>query len=101
MAWLELKIDTAPEAIDWANSLLAATHYQGDVSITEYIEPESDEAIEMPDWAYTLRLYIPDDREANRCIQAIDQQLSSLYRTGLTSRLQITDLAEKPTLAES
>jgi ribosomal protein L11 methyltransferase len=96
MAWLELRIDTTQEAIDWVNSSLAATPYTGDIAVTEYRGSGSDLEQNQPNWAYTVRLYLPNNRQAGRDLGTIERQLSSLQRTGMISELQVIELDNQP-----
>jgi ribosomal protein L11 methyltransferase len=97
MTWIELQIDTTPEAVDWVSTLLATVDYRGDMQINRLErspnEPDSD-------WAFTIRLYLPDDAQAYSSIQEIANRLSSLHRTGLTTELQTTVVENKPSSAD-
>jgi ribosomal protein L11 methyltransferase len=103
MSWMELSIDTTHEAVDWVSSLLAATDYTGGVSVTPFdAETEaSADSSDRSDWAFTIRLYLPDDYTANEAIDKIDSVLLPLHRTGLTTALQVTTVAEKPVASVS
>jgi ribosomal protein L11 methyltransferase len=97
---MELSIDTTPEAVDWVRTLLAETSYAGDVQVTQYAEAAArSEDAAAAAWAFTIRLYLPDDNQASAQAAAIDQLLSPLQRTGLATALATTVVAEKPTLA--
>lgn len=100
MAWIELRTDATQEAIDWVNSSLAATNYTGDIAITEYVETEATRDGQAFHWAYTIRLYLPDDQQGGKCIEAIEKQLSPLQRTRMISELQMIELKNKPILEE-
>lgn len=121
MSWMELSLDTTPEAVDWIRTLLATSNeYQGGIYVKPYtIAPESETILEHeinpepqspsedafdlssavdadPAWAFTLCLYLPNDRQAHTTATTIDSLLSPLHRTGLTSALQVAILSEKP-----
>lgn len=100
MAWMELSIDTTPEAVDWVSTLLATTDYTGDVNITKYANPAqhgvSDHDQVQLCWAFTIRLYLPYDARVNGRVEQIDHLLSPLQRTGLTTIPQMSIVEEKP-----
>ncbi len=87
MPWIELRLDTTAEAVDWVCTLLAA-HYQHDIHIAPYGGKASAE------WAYTICLYLNDDGQRQGQIGAIAAALSSLERTGLATPLQMTEVNE-------
>lgn len=115
MSWIELSLDTTPEAVDWVQTLLAGTDYQGEVQVTAYSDLDSrcrketavgeTEAREieageietlLPDWAFTICLYLPYDIRVRTRITEIESVLSPLHRTGLTTELQAAIVEEKP-----
>src|SRR6476646_7613295 len=109
MSWIELSLDTTPEAVDWVQTLLAGTGYQGDIQITAYDDthrelesccPQKPETI-PPGWAFTICLYLPYDIRVRTRIAEIESVLSPLHRTGLTTELQTAIVEEKPTSSEA
>lgn len=96
MSWIEIAIDTASEAIDWVRTLLPTAGYDGTVRVTAY-DGSSDP--ETP-WAWTVRFYLPQDSTSQTQIQDIEQRLSSLHRTGLTTALQINAVDALPSMDE-
>ncbi|MBD1863089.1 MULTISPECIES: 50S ribosomal protein L11 methyltransferase [Trichocoleus] len=105
MSWIELSLDTTPEAVDWVQTLLAGTDYQGEIRVTAYSELDSrcPREPETPphDWAFTICLYLPYDIRVRTQIAEIDSVLSPLHRTGLTTELQASIVEEKPALPET
>jgi len=100
MAWIELSLNTTHEAIDWVSTLLAATDYTGDIRITKYAKPDLDHLtngdVVQPAWAFTIHLYLTYDVNASARVEEIDNLLSPLHRTGMTTALQIIIVEEKP-----
>lgn len=91
MRWMELSLDTTSEAVDWVCTLLAGTHYQGDVKVVEPLEDPPRQ------WAFTLYLYLPE--QAHLQAQEIAEVLLPLHRTGIATELQmrlVDDLAIAP-----
>lgn len=82
MAWIELSLDTTSEAVDWVCTLLAEAHNIEGLDIANY--DDKDDA----DWRFTLRFYVPHDRQSRSRVEAIAQLLSPLHRTGLTTDLE-------------
>jgi ribosomal protein L11 methyltransferase len=93
MSWMELSLDTTHEAVDWVCTLLAETIDINDVYITEYAESDSAHS----DWSFTIRLYLPYDVSSRTRVEKIENLLSSLQRTGLTTAIQTSIVAEKNT----
>lgn len=83
MAWIELSLDTTAEAVDWVCTLLAESQGVEDLDIANY-QPQADPA----NWMFTLRFYVPHDRQSRSRVDAIAQLLSPLHRTGLTTELE-------------
>ncbi len=83
MAWIELSLDTTAEAVDWVCTLLAETQGVEDFGIANYL-PQA----ESTSWMFTLRFYVPHDRQSRSRVDAIAQLLSPLHRTGLTTELE-------------
>ena len=83
MSWIELRLDTTAEAVDWVCTLLAE-HYQHDLQIAPY-------SGESAEWAYTICLYLPSDGPVQGQIATIATALSALERTGLTTSLHRTE----------
>ncbi len=100
MAWLEIRLDTTPEAIDWVCTLLAADIDPQNIQITNYLPPDPEFKSE-PDpesWDFTMLLYIPHDDRSRTKLDHLEQILSPLYRTGLTSEMQVSIVPSKPQL---
>lgn len=95
MSCLELTLDTTSEAIDWVRTLLAKTNYTSELNISEYEGGDQD----TTPWAFTLRFYLPYDSQANSRVSTIEQLLSPLSRTGLTSELDVAIISEQPSAA--
>jgi ribosomal protein L11 methyltransferase len=92
MSWVELCLDTTTEAVDWVCTLLATTTYISDIRISEY--KQSSETKE--DWIFTIYFYLINDVYASKRIQQINNLLSPLQRTKLTTVIQAYIVAEKP-----
>ncbi len=92
MSWVELCLDTTTEAVDWVCTLLATTTYTSDIRIVSY--QQSSETKE--DWIFTIYFYLANDIYASQRIQQINNLLSSLQRTKLTTAIQAYVVAEKP-----
>ncbi|MBW4557996.1 MAG: 50S ribosomal protein L11 methyltransferase [Trichormus sp. ATA11-4-KO1] len=93
MSWIELSLDTTHEAVDWVCTLLAETIDINDVYITEYSEPNATNSV----WTFTICLYLPYDVSSRTRVEKIVNLLSPLQRTGLTSAIQTSVVAEKNT----
>lgn len=101
MSWLELSIDATHEAVDWVRTLLSSTDYTSDVAVLPYKRSAlSDPDQESSEWAFTLRFYLPHDRQARSRLETIEQLLSPLQRTSMITELQAIEVAEKPTTGE-
>jgi ribosomal protein L11 methyltransferase len=102
MPWIEFSIDTADEGVDWVRTLLATTQYRGDLCITPYSIP-GDRTAESntPAWAFTLHFYLPYEACSHTQVEAIEQVLSPLHRTGMATALQTTIVEQKPEEAEA
>lgn len=92
MSWVELCLDTTTEAVDWVCTLLATTNYTSDIRISSY--QEASETKE--DWRFTVCFYLANDVYANQRIQQIQDLLSALQRTKLTTAIRAYVVAEKP-----
>ncbi|MGA7932891.1 MAG: 50S ribosomal protein L11 methyltransferase [Kovacikia sp.] len=101
MPWMELSLNTKHEAVDWICTLLAETHYTGDIQITQYIDPAlqrgSDCNWVQPDWVFTIVLYLPWDGRVRERVEKIDQLLLPLHRVGLATELEAAIVEEKTT----
>jgi ribosomal protein L11 methyltransferase len=93
MSWLELTLDTTHEAVDWVRTLLAENIDSNDIYITEYEQPNTPDS----SWTFTIRLYLPNDINARTSLEKIENLLSPLYRTQMTTALQTAVVAEKTT----
>ncbi|PAX52326.1 SAM-dependent methyltransferase [Brunnivagina elsteri CCALA 953] len=96
MSWVELCLDTTTEAVDWVCTLLATTTYTSDITIGSY--KKSSETKE--DWVFTIYFYVANDVYASQRIQQVNNLLSSLQRTKLTSGIQAYVVDEKPESVE-
>ncbi|MEO0971178.1 MAG: 50S ribosomal protein L11 methyltransferase [Cyanobacteria bacterium J06639_18] len=96
MQWIELSISTTEEAVDWVCTLLTQAKYTGDVRITKYNEVNGELKESGSEWAFKICLYLADDTHANTIIDKIDDLLSPLQRTGMSSNLQVAVVEEKP-----
>lgn len=103
MSWIELSLDATHEAVDWVNTLLATTDYEGDVCVTSYKPPIQNPSTDSstPPWKFTLCLYLPNDASFRSRAEKIAYRLAPLHRTGQTSELEMATLEEKPAVAES
>lgn len=93
MTWIELRVDTTSEAIDWVRTLLPTAGYDGMMQVVPY------EALSTSDasWEWTVRSYLPDSLSSHRQCSDIEQRLSALHRTRLTTALQTRIVADLPT----
>ena len=87
MSWIELSLNATDEAVDWVCTLLANVDYIGGIQIANYCQP---------DWAFTICLYLPNEVGATSQLEKIAALLAPLYRTGLTTALEIATVDEKP-----
>ena len=92
MSWIELRLDTTAEGIDWVRTLLATANYSDDLYITA-IEPTT------APYPFTVRLYLPSISALQQ--QVIANLLAPLQRTGLTTALQATLVPQKPEFSEA
>jgi ribosomal protein L11 methyltransferase len=86
MSWIELRLDTTAEAVDWVCTLLAEqilVDDQHNLQINRYTPNDLGDH-----WAFTVRLYLPAGEF--KSVDAIAATLSSLQRTGLATPLQIS-----------
>ncbi|KST68965.1 50S ribosomal protein L11 methyltransferase [Mastigocoleus testarum] len=96
MQWIELSVGTTEEAVDWVCTLLTQAKYSGDVRIAKYNGLNSKLNQPESEWAFKICLYLADDIHANTIIDKIDDLLSPLQRTGMSSNLQVAVVEEKP-----
>ncbi len=94
MSCIELTVLSTSEAVDWVCTLLASTNYISDISVNKYTC--TDESRCQNNWTHTINFYLPNNSQANSCIQEIENLLSPLHRTALTSILEAYVIAEKP-----
>lgn len=73
---IELSLNATEEAIDWIRSLLATVNFKGDLQL---------EKAESP-WAFHVRFYLDDRSKINQ----IESALSSLYRTGMITEIDMS-----------
>jgi ribosomal protein L11 methyltransferase len=105
MSWMELSLNTKPEAVDWICTLLAETPYTGNIQITKYTEPDplcltNRDSVE-PDWAFTIVLYLPCDVRVRERVEQIDQLLLPLHRVGLATKVEAAIVEEKAAFPEA
>jgi ribosomal protein L11 methyltransferase len=100
MAWLEIRLDTTPEAIDWVCTLLATELDPQNIQITNYLPPDPESGLEPnpESWDFTMLLYILHDDGSRTRLDHLEQILSPLYRTGLTGEMQVSIVPTKPQL---
>ncbi|MBV8886880.1 MAG: 50S ribosomal protein L11 methyltransferase [Chroococcidiopsidaceae cyanobacterium CP_BM_RX_35] len=100
MTWIELSLNTTPEAVDWVSTLLATADYPGELNIKKYVEHPSNnltaQDVVQPLWAFTIYLYLFKNGTVSTQIEEIENLLLPLRRTGLASALQLTRVEEKP-----
>jgi len=102
MSWVEMSLNTTPEAIDWIRTLLAEAQYTGEVCITNHFESESDQSAQTSSshtsgtWSFTVYLYLPYTSRTRETVETIERLLSPLQRTGLTTALETAIVEEKP-----
>jgi ribosomal protein L11 methyltransferase len=93
MSCIEISLNTTAEAIDWVCTLLSSTNYTNDINVNKYTY--TDEIALDNNWVYRINFYLPDNIQVNTRIQEIENLLSPLHRTGLTSTLEAYVIAEK------
>ncbi|GJD15571.1 LSU ribosomal protein L11P methyltransferase [Rivularia sp. IAM M-261] len=94
MSCIELTLDTTSEAVDWVCTLLASTNYTSDITVNKYTS--TDDNRRQNNWTCTINFYLPNNTQASVRIQEIENLLSPLHRTALTSTLEAYVIAEKP-----
>ena len=94
MSWIELSLNATHEAVDWVCTLLAEVGYIDDIQIVSYCQP--DRSTTQNDWAFTIRLYLPNKVGVSSQLEKIADLLAPLHRTGLTTALEIAIVEEKP-----
>ncbi|OKH40333.1 SAM-dependent methyltransferase [Calothrix sp. HK-06] len=94
MSCIELTLDTTSEAVDWVCTLLASINYTSDITVTKYTNTDLDRR--QNNWTCTINFYLPNNTQASSRIQEIENLLSPLHRTALTSTLEAYVIAEKP-----
>lgn len=98
MSWIEIRIDTTYEAVDWLRTLLAEAAYEGTVHLQagypdRIHQPQSGD---VQSWVLTACLYLTQDRRSRHQVEKITYQLASLERTGLIATPQVMVVDEKP-----
>ncbi|MBF2067308.1 MAG: 50S ribosomal protein L11 methyltransferase [Calothrix sp. C42_A2020_038] len=86
MSWIELTLNTTSEAVDWVCTLLAGCEYTSDVTVNKSIH--LDHSASHNNWIHTINFYLPNDIQASTRITEIEDLLSPLYRTRLTSTVE-------------
>lgn len=102
--WLELSVEVDPEAVESVSELFARLGYNGGVVVEQpLIVPEG----EYPDWSalqqpeidpnrpISVRTYLPDDEEAPRIRQEIEQALWYLGRMRQVGALNVKPCREE------
>lgn len=82
--WLVFSLNANHEAVDWICTLLATSNYSGEICVLQNLDS---------DWAFTVRLIMPENRSM---AQAILEKLSPLHRSGLIDEPEIAVTSEKP-----
>ena len=117
MSWLEVRLDTTHEAIDWVRTLLVGAIDPEDLHVTNYLDLESldsesldseslnsdrinQESQESTVWEFTILLYLPEDGRSRTRLDHLEQLLAPLYRTGLTTEMQVAIVEEKLIVAD-
>ena len=93
MSWIELRLDTTNEAVDWICTLLAKAIAAEDMHISEYRDHN-------PQWTFIIQMYLLEDAQIHQRIDAIADLLKPLHRTGMTSELQTFIVEQKPSQRE-
>lgn len=99
MSCIELTILSTSEAVDWVCTLLAATNYISDINVNKYTCTEENRRLQS--WTHTINFYLPNNTQANSRIQEIENLLSPLHRTAITSTLEAYIITEKPNKSDS
>jgi ribosomal protein L11 methyltransferase len=94
MSCIELTLDTTSEAVDWVCTLLASTNYTTDINVNKYTGTDTNRR--QNNWTHTINFYLPNNSQASVRIQEIENLLSPLHRTALTSTLEAYVISEKP-----
>jgi ribosomal protein L11 methyltransferase len=111
MSWIELTLHTTHESLDWVRTLLATTTYEGSLIVTPYSELETQAFLleEIParatsdpvPWNWTVRWCLPNHGGGRSQLAEMEQRLSGLHRTHLTSDIQtaLVDTLPDPAMA--
>ncbi len=92
MAWLEVRLDTTSEAIDWVRTLLVGAIDPQDLHVTKYLDSG---LMDSDAWEFTILLYLLEDGRSRTRLDHLEQTLAPLYRTGLTTEMQVAIVEEK------
>jgi ribosomal protein L11 methyltransferase len=100
MAWVEIRLETTNEALDWVRTLTNQALPSSQVYVFPYLhdanlQPSPDSSCE---WAFTALLYIPYDQDARSQVDAVITLLTPLYRTGIATAPQTSIIPELPDL---
>lgn len=93
MSWIELKVNTTHEGVDWFCTLISESIDINNIYITEYTEATATNS----HWRLTIRLYLPYDFSGRIGLENIENLLSPLYRTGMTTAIETTLVEKKIT----
>ncbi len=93
MSWIELKLNTTHEGVDWLCTLLSENIDINDIYITQYTEVTAANS----HWRFTIRLYLPYDSTGRIHLENIENLLSPLYRTGMSTAIETTVVEKKIT----
>jgi ribosomal protein L11 methyltransferase len=88
MSQIELSLHTTHEGVDWVRSLLAANGYRNQLRIHPSAVSTDPPDLNSKDWAFTLRLYLPNDVAAQTQVATLTHLLSPLHRTGMATPLE-------------
>lgn len=107
MTLMELSVSTTDEAVDWVCTQLSVTDYLTDVQVSPLemsashhltVDEQLNEA--RSPWTFTIRLYLPYDRQTKSRVNEISALLSPLHRTGLTTAPETTLVDQQPDQAD-
>jgi ribosomal protein L11 methyltransferase len=97
VAWIEVNVDAAQDAVDWARMFLAEHGYTDDVIIRKRPaatgQPHDQAKAQRP---FHLQFYIWQDTRAEVLLHKLDQGLAPLRRADLIGDLLVHEVAHKP-----
>lgn len=102
MSWVEISLATTAEGLDWVRTQLASKAFSGKLEVRE--TDERDQVSSGP-WPYQIRCYLPwledlpslsrENALTEAEVATIQQALTPLERTGLTSGMQTAIVAHR------